>query len=71
MTRTGGHLTASVFGARVFRYWVDTIPALLKTVARLHTAGEPVTFARVARTANVSTWFTYDNTDVATAIRDA
>ena len=43
----------------------------LATVARLHTAGEPVTFARVARTANVSTWFTYNNTAVAAAIRQA
>lgn len=43
----------------------------LTTVARLHTAGEPVTFARVARTANVSTWFTYNNTEVAAAIRQA
>lgn len=43
----------------------------LTTVARLRAAGEPVTFARVARTANVSTWFTYNNTEVAAAIRQA
>lgn len=29
MGHGGGHLTASVFGGRVFRLWVDTLPALL------------------------------------------
>ena len=43
----------------------------LETVARLHAAGDPVTFAPVARTANVSTWFTYNNPEVAAAVRKA
>lgn len=43
----------------------------LAAVHRLHAAGEPVTFTRVARTAAVSTWFTYNNTEVATTIRKA
>lgn len=43
----------------------------LAAVERLHAAGEPVTFARVARTAAVSTWFTYNNDQVAGAIRQA
>lgn len=43
----------------------------LAAVHRLHAAGEAVTFTRVARTAAVSTWFTYNNTEVVTAIREA
>lgn len=43
----------------------------LAAVHRLHAAGDPVTFARVARTAAVSTWFTYNNDQVAAAVRAA
>ncbi len=43
----------------------------LAAVARLHTAGQRVTFARVAQDAAVSTWFTYHQPTVAAAIRTA
>ncbi|MGW0875311.1 DUF6262 family protein [Streptomyces sp. NPDC002740] len=37
----------------------------------LLTAGQRITFARVAREANVSTWFVYNKPEVKTAILDA
>ena len=37
----------------------------LDAVARLHSAGQRVTFARVAQDAAVSTWFTYHQEKVA------
>lgn len=43
----------------------------LAAVARLHAAGQRVTFAHVARDAAVSTWFTYHQEKVAAAIRTA
>lgn len=43
----------------------------LAAVARLHAAGQRVTFAHVARDAAVSTWFTYHQEKVAAAIRAA
>ena len=43
----------------------------LAAVARLHAAGQRVTFTRVAEDAAVSTWFTYYQAAVAAAIRAA
>lgn len=43
----------------------------LAAVEHLHAQGDRVTFARVARVSAVSTWFTYNNTHVALAIRRA
>jgi aryl carrier-like protein len=41
------------------------------TVKRLLDSGSRVSFARVAREANVSTWLVYNSTELKTAIQDA
>lgn len=41
------------------------------TVKRLLASGSRVSFARVAREANVSTWLVYNSTELKTAIQDA
>lgn len=43
----------------------------LAALRQLHTSGQRVTFARVARDARVSTWFTYNQRDVRAAIEAA
>lgn len=43
----------------------------IAAVARLESRGDPVRFTDVARLAAVSTWFTYHNTAVAGAVRQA
>ncbi|MGY1503698.1 DUF6262 family protein (plasmid) [Streptomyces sp. QTS52] len=42
-----------------------------EVIRDLLTAGQRVSFARVAREASVSTWFVYNNPEVKAAIRDA
>lgn len=43
----------------------------ITTVARLRDSGSRISFARVAREANVSTWLVYNSADLKTAIQDA
>lgn len=44
---------------------------VIATVKRLRDSGSRVSFARVAREANVSTWLVYNSTELKTAIQDA